>query len=201
MTCYLAHAAHHYRFTPLLPFAGSSSAPAWWIPIPRGPDRSGHGWRVPVGGGGGGGILSSVWWSPWWPSRLFTLLHVPPLDPEPSILALYIAHRPVRPHPLRSLWARGALPPHRLLRTDRVAAPICHAFRRFSPEVQKTEVQKSARNRAFTDWAIGNKYGFGDACRTRQENPELTTLESTPRGCASAEISLDRTRPRVPCSC
>ena len=63
-------------------------------------------------------------------------------------------------------------------------------------EVQKTEVQKSARNRAFTDWAIGNKYGFGDACGTRQENPELTTLESTPRGCASAEISLDRTRPK-----
>ena len=48
MTCYLAHAAHHYRFTPLSPFAGSSSAPAWWIPIPRGPDRSGHGWGVPV---------------------------------------------------------------------------------------------------------------------------------------------------------
>ena len=47
LTCYFAH-AHHYRFTPLSPFAGSSSAPAWWIPIPRGPDRSGHGWRVPV---------------------------------------------------------------------------------------------------------------------------------------------------------
>ena len=26
------------------------------------------------------------------------------------------------------------------------------------------------------------------------ENPELTTLESTPRGCASAETSHDRTR-------
>ena len=32
MTGYLAHAAHHNRFTPLSPFAGSSSAPAWWIP-------------------------------------------------------------------------------------------------------------------------------------------------------------------------
>ena len=43
------------RGTPLSlyssPFAGSSSAPAWWIPISRGPDLSGHGWGVPVGGG------------------------------------------------------------------------------------------------------------------------------------------------------
>ena len=35
LTCYLADAAHHYRFTPLTPFAGSSSAPAWWIPRPE----------------------------------------------------------------------------------------------------------------------------------------------------------------------
>ena len=34
--------ARRYRFTPLSPFAGSSSAPAWWIPISRGPDLSGH---------------------------------------------------------------------------------------------------------------------------------------------------------------
>ena len=58
------------------------------------------------GGGGegreeGGYILSSFWRSPWRSPRLLTLLHVPPLYPEPSIPALHIARRPVRPHPLR----------------------------------------------------------------------------------------------------
>ena len=62
----------------------------------------GEGW----GGEGreeGGYTLSSFWRSPWRSPRLLTLLHIPPLYPEPSIPALHIARRPVRPHPLRPL--------------------------------------------------------------------------------------------------
>ena len=40
--------------------------------------------------------ILSFWWSSWWPSSLLILLHVPPLDSEPPIPALYVAHRPVR---------------------------------------------------------------------------------------------------------
>ena len=43
------------------------------------------------GGGGRGYVLSSFRWSSWWPARLLILLHVPPLDSDPPILALYVS--------------------------------------------------------------------------------------------------------------